>query len=132
MMNFGGIDYQMRFLGCGACNETYLNGWITAFSAYDESGHWQKERSFTESNEESNIAQWLSIRTSDITPGIVHVPINIHDEFAEPWKWDYTGAIITGHMGYLVKNDEKTLQSMSGWAMAITNEPPHYLAIRSQ
>ncbi|KAJ6645708.1 hypothetical protein Bhyg_00916, partial [Pseudolycoriella hygida] len=69
-----------------------------------------------------------AIPNENITPGVVHVPISIYDEFAEPSQRKYTGAIITGHMGHAVRNDEMTLQPMSGWAMMITNEPPSYLA----
>lgn len=62
-----------------------------------------------------------------ITPGIVHAPIKIYDEFAKLEEREYTCALITGHMGHSVKRDEVTLQPMCGWAMTITNIYPEYL-----
>lgn len=129
------VDYKTIYLGCSIEKQTYLNGWITAFSAFDRSGMWQKEARFVEygESESENLPEsspWLKIRTDKITSGVVHVPINIYDEFAKPEEREYTGAIITGHMGYSVKMDETTLQPMSGWAMTITNKPPEYLRTR--
>lgn len=121
------IDYDIVNLHCALRNDTYLNGWITAFSAFDRSGRWQKDRKTTSLTNEDKKTQWLSIRTDKIASGVVHVPIQIYDEFAEPKKREYTGAIITGHMGYSVGKDEMTIQPISGWAMTVTNEAPDYL-----
>lgn len=128
------VDYETVNLGCAKINETYLNGWITAFSAFDKSGNWQKERKFTTSTENlsSSTTPWLSIRTDHITPGVVHAPIKIYDQFAKAEEREYTGAVIVGHMGYSVKKDETTLQPLSGWAMTITNKPPDYLINNSE
>lgn len=118
------VDYSMiwRYEGCFnvPINETYLDGWLTAFSAFDEAGNWQRDRA-------KDTEKWIRISSDQITNGVVHVPIKIHDEFAKPGQRDYTGAIITGHMGYSVKMDEVTLQPLSGWAMTITGTPPDYL-----
>lgn len=127
------VDNKTVDLGCASYDETFLNGWITAFSAFDKSGLWQDESNDDldyNSNSQNKIGDdspWLSIRTDKLSPGIVQAPIKIYDEYAEEDERHYTGAIITGHMGYSVKKDEKTVQPMSGWAMAITNKPPRYL-----
>lgn len=115
------VDYKYINVLCGEVEEIYLNGWITAFSAFDSTGKWQTETNSTPGS------PWLSIRTDKITPGIVHAPIKIYDEFAKLEEREYTGAIITGHIGHSVKNDETSLQPMSGWAMTITNTYPEYL-----
>lgn len=122
------VDYEMIDFGCGKVNETYLNGWITTFSAFDMSGRWQKETS----NDGDilifiKFEEWLRIRTDTITPGVVQVPIKIFDKYAKADEGEYTGTIITGHMGYAVLKDDITIQPVSGWTMAITNRPPEYL-----
>ncbi len=124
------IDYKMLDMGCAQVKETYLNGWITAFSAFDKLGTWQGNYNTVNSTQPAN--QWLTIRTDFITPGIVYVPIQIYDEHAEPEERNYTGAIVTGHMGYAVKRDLKTIQSLSGWAMVITKNVPWYLSQRGK
>lgn len=131
------VDYKTIELGCSVENQTYLNGWITTFSAFDMSGIWQdgtkhrfSEFEDLESESLPDPSPWLRIRTDKITPGIVHAPIQIYDEFAKPEEREYTGAIITGHMGYAVKTDETTIQPLSGWAMTITNKAPDYLRTR--
>lgn len=116
------IDYRMVDSECSSFNETVLNGWITAFSVFHRTGKWQGD---SESNESKN--DWASISTEDITPGLVSVPVRIFDEYAGVGERNYTGAVITGHMGYSVKEDEITIQPMSGWAMVITNNAPKYL-----
>lgn len=121
------VDYENINVGCGEIEEIYLNGWITAFSAFDSLGKWQTERNLTTGELINSRTPWLRIRTDNITPGIVHAPIKIFDQFAKPEERVYTGAIITGHMGHSVKKDEVTLQPLSGWAMTITNKPPDYL-----
>lgn len=118
------VDYKTLDLGCALVNETYLNGWITTFTAFDRKGKWQADKKL--STDES---PWLRIKTDKITPGVVTVPIKIYDEFAAPHERNYMGAMITGHMGYAVKTDEKTLQPMSGWGMTITNKAPDYLPL---
>lgn len=121
------VDYKLIHLGCGQENETYLNGWLTAFSAFDKSGKWQEDSKPTKSTEEPLISKtpWLRIRTDNITPGVVSAPIQIYDQFSS--EKNYTGAIITGHMGYSVRKDEKTLQPLSGWAMTITGKLPGFI-----
>lgn len=123
------VDYETIDVGCGSIDETYLNGWITAFSAFDKSGNWQNESKFeTDAAKQLNSSTtWLSINTDKITTGVVHAPIQIYDEFAKGEEREYTGAIIAGHMGYAVKKDKMTIQPLSGWAMTITNKAPDYL-----
>lgn len=111
------IDYKMIDLICDQVETSYLNGWITTFSAFDISGHWQGD--YENFIETENSTKWLRIHTSNITPGVVHVPIQIYDEFKEAKYRNYSGAIITGHMGYSVKKDEDTIQPLSGWVMVI-------------
>lgn len=113
------IDYKLVDMICDQVEEKYLNGWITAFSAFDISGNWQGD--YENISETDNSTQWLSIHTANITPGVVHVPIQIYDEFNELHYRNYSGAIITGHMGYAVKKDEETIQPLSGWAMVTKN-----------
>lgn len=122
------VDYEILDMGCAQQNETYLSGWITIFSAFDRSGRWQGNKNYRETENVTELdTQWLRIRTSQITPGIVQVPIKIYDEYAAEEERHYTAAIITGHIGYTVKTDERTIQPMSGWTMAITNYLPEHL-----
>lgn len=115
------VDYDYVDMVCAKVEEKYLNGWITAFTAFDKSGKFQGRETT------STKIEWLRISTEKITLGSVQVPIKIYDEYAQPHEREYTGAIITGHMGYSVYKDEKTLQPLSGWTMAITNNIPQYL-----
>lgn len=123
------VDYKTVDMVCATVEEEYLNGWITTFSAFDSSGIWQGD--YYDYKRITNLSQverqWLSIRTDRITHGIVQVPIKIYDEYAEPAEREYTGSIITGHMGYSVNKDGKTIQPLSGWTMAITHYLPQYL-----
>lgn len=118
------VDYKLIDLVCAKINETYINGWLTAFTAFTLGGRWRGE-DFVNQNMTS--WPWLKVRTDKITPGLVQVPIKIHDEYAEEYERDYHGAILAGHMGYSVKRDEKTLQPLTGWIMTITNDPPRYI-----
>lgn len=117
------IDYKLIDLVCAKVNETYINGWMTAFTAFTLGGRWRGP----DTVDSNQTAPWLKIRTDKITPGVVHVPIKIYDEFAKEGERNYNGTIISGHMGYSVKRDEKTLQPFSGWIMTITNTPPEYI-----
>lgn len=113
------VDYEMVDMICAQSEETFLNGWITAFTAFDKGGNWQGGL--------YSYDNWLRISTDRITPGTVSVPIQIHDEYAMPDERNYNGSIITGHMGYSVKKDRVTIQPMSGWAMVIGKNIPKYL-----
>lgn len=123
------VDYKTIDMVCAHVEERYLNGWITAFSAFDELGRWQEDYGKITNTTNSSVPNtpWLRIRTDKITLGHVQVPIKIYDEYAMPEEREYAGAIIAGHMGYSVRKDEKTLQPLSGWAMAITKHLPQYL-----
>lgn len=117
------VDYKVFDVVCAKINETYVNGWITTFSAFTLNGRFRGDNDV----KQNGSYPWFQIRVDKITPGVVHVPIKIHDEFAKEGQRDYTGTIITGSMGYSVKRDEKTLQPFSGWIMAITNDLPDYV-----
>ncbi len=120
-------DYLIIDLVCAKINETKLNGWITTFSAFSLAGKWRGEDMI----ENVTSVPWLKVRAKSLTPGMVHVPIKIYDEFAEVGERNYTGAILTGHVGYSVKRDGNTIQPFSGWMMMITNDPPQYLRTKN-
>lgn len=119
------IDYRLVDLVCAKINETYLNGWITTFSAFTLSGRWRGPDNFESSN--GTAAPWLKVRSDKITPGVISVPVKIYDEYAEEEKRNYNATIISGHMGYSVKKSRKTIQPLTGYIMTITSDPPEYI-----
>lgn len=123
------VDYRIIDVVCAKINETTLNGWITTFTAFSLSGKW---RGTDETLNDTSSQPWLKVKTDKITPGIVHVPIKIHDEYAEEEEQDYNGAIIVGHTGFSVKQDETTIQPFSGWIMLITDHAPQYFGVTAK
>lgn len=118
------IDYKIHDLICAKINETAINGWLTAFTAFNLAGRW---RGLDHINSQRNVTSWLKVRTDKISPGVISVPVKFHDEYAKEHERDYKGSIITGHMGYSVKKDKVTIQPLSGWLMTITGNVPDYM-----
>lgn len=122
---------------CGGT--TYINGWITLFSVFDSDGRWQVEswraENFQNSRDsclandtlKNNYANlWPTLELSQLTPGVVRVPIEVHDEYGGDVK-KYNAALFAGHVGHAVASDGVTLQPLVGWGFEVVGRVPKYL-----
>lgn len=87
----------------GGSGPSYLSGWITVFTSFDEKGCWQGNP--TVGNE------YPKIDTTDIAPGYCSVPLKIDDNGLE-----FDGVFFAGHTGYTAV-DKFTIAPMLTWSV---------------
>jgi len=100
--------FQQNYVGE---KETFVDGWITAFSVFDRNGNWQGKVEAGNSWPKIEIAKWAS--------GIATVPLKI--EVQEGFvSAEYDSVMFAGHMGKtIVGKEENAVQPYSGWAVAL-------------
>lgn len=94
------ICHVSRGSGC-----SYLSGWITAFSVFDEDGNYNESH-----------GKWPSVDLYNFAAGAVTVDVKIVD--VELQK-EYNSIFFAGHIAYEVLEDDVTLQPKIGWGLAL-------------
>jgi hypothetical protein len=99
----------------GGSGPSYLSGWITIFTAFDDDGKWRGKC--------ANQNGWLKIETSVISCGMVHVPVKIDDNGIE-----YQSEMFAGHITSELHNGGCQMQPRLDWAIALVdNDIPQKL-----
>jgi len=77
---------------------------------------------------DEDLAIWPTLNVKDMTAGVVQVPIQIKDDYAHDLPGgEYKGIIVAGHLGHRVLPGDRTVQPISGWAVAVDGPAPEYL-----
>mmetsp|Transcript_17024 Transcript_17024/g.39341 ORF Transcript_17024/g.39341 Transcript_17024/m.39341 type:complete len:369 (-) Transcript_17024:136-1242(-) len=97
----------------GGSGPSYLSGWVTVFSYFDNEGQVTK----TTDEPRYNDGIWPAINSNDLNPNVVSCPMLIDDNGVE-----YDGRLFVGQMAYEMEKQESTatLKPRNDWALAIT------------
>lgn len=97
----------------GGSGPTYLSGWITAFTCFDEKGTWKGDNLSVEVWDEYISSEYPIVDTNDIAPGLVSVPVLVIDNDKE-----YNTTMFSGSAAANLVNDT-TLAPRLDWCIAL-------------
>ncbi|KYQ93872.1 hypothetical protein DLAC_05271 [Tieghemostelium lacteum] len=97
----------------GGSGPTYLSGWITVFTVFDDSGKWVDKQKKKQSIRGTLETEWFFIDSQNIPVGYAFAPVTIDDNGTI-----YKSEIYAGHMAADILN-ENTIQPRLDWALLL-------------
>ena len=102
---------RMSYIDDRLCGVVRLNGWITAFAAFDKEGKWQGGWGYEIEH------YWPNIDISHVPSGAISVPVHIDDNGKH-----YDAHMLAGQFAF--DGEGTSIQPRSDWCIAIEKSTP--------
>ena len=94
----------------GGSGPSYLSGWITVFSVFDDKGKWQAAQGLG--------SLWPMLDISNLAHNVTSVPVTIDDDGVE-----YKAQLLAGQFVYEYDLDTNTISPRNDWCIAVEGLP---------
>ncbi|KYR02169.1 hypothetical protein DLAC_00982 [Tieghemostelium lacteum] len=110
-VNVGWWNKICHYIG-GGSGPTWLSGWITVFTVFDDQSKWLGDTKSKQTFKTIETTEWLFIDTQDIPAGYLSVPVVVDDNGTK-----YKTKLYAGHMSTNIQ--QTSIQPRLDWFLKI-------------